>query len=996
MRHRKRQCVRAAFIAAVLPVVPAFGQTAPFVVQPEDIFPSPDPFEILATDVLEFSGTESAGSQSITRNTGELVLFQDDSTAADANITINGGGAARFEGRAVAGDARITNNSGLEFTQQASAASSALVNNGDGSMRFSGSATAADATLENSGRLLFTDQASGGNAFMTNNQSGLIVFAGSSQAGSNLLANSGSVLFAGASSAAGRFIVNNAGGQLTFAGASNAGSADIANNGLLDFAGSASLSTATIVNNGSGTLLFSEESTAGLGDISNAGLLQFSGNSRAGQAIILTQQGGRTQFQENASGDLAQMRIEDNAIVDFSALTNGGTSVGSLLGTGQVYLGSNTLTVGGNNLDTAVGGLSDGGIAGGVGGSLIKVGAGTLRLQNINDYTGETRIASGVLQAAGANVFAPRSTVIVGAGGMLDVAGFDQQIGALAGDGLVELAANTLTIGSNNQSSLFAGTFLGAGGIRKIGSGTLQVTGDSAIFGASSVEGGVLQLDGSLALSPLAIGTGARLTGIGMAGPTTIISGGTVAPGPGIGTLSFAGPLTLLPGAFYNADVAGAVSDTLQVAGTAQIDGAVLAVTLDGLLQPGAFYPILQATGISGTFATSIAELAFLTPVLTYSPTNVVLNFDRNSVSFADVALTRNQRNAAAGLESTGAWNTAYLAVLSGDASNARLAFDQLSGEVHAATQLALIDSNRLVQRTMSRRLDPAAGRNRSFDAVPVLSSVEAWAAGNYASANYDGDGNASGFSADASTGLIGLDAQLAGQYRLGLLAAYGESTLRLDTGSSRAQADNLLLGVYAGADWNNFELKAGASYGFHDITTNRTISFANFADQVSGQYSANTAQVFAELGYRFAAGALTLTPYGAVNYIHTSTDGFAESGGDASLFGQSQDSGVTIATLGARASLPIALSYSVPSRLYGEVAWHLVSGDTTPVNMLAFAGGIPFQTAGTPLPGNVVSVQAGIDVNLAPAITIGLNYSGDFSSSFNSHSGMVDFNYRF
>lgn len=75
------------------------------------------------------------------------------------------------------------------------------------------------------------------------------------------------------------------------------------------------------------------------------------------------------------------MRLDDGAVIDISGLVNGGTSFGSLLGTGQVLLGANRLTVGGNGLDTTVGGLADGGVAGGTGGSLQKVGPGTLRLQ---------------------------------------------------------------------------------------------------------------------------------------------------------------------------------------------------------------------------------------------------------------------------------------------------------------------------------------------------------------------------------------------------------------------------------------------------------------------------------------------------------------------------------------------------------------------------------------------------------------------------------------
>jgi autotransporter-associated beta strand protein len=74
--------------------------------------------------------------------------------------------------------------------------------------------------------------------------------------------------------------------------------------------------------------------------------------------------------------------------------------VGSIEGAGSYYLGAKTLTVGSNNLSTTVSGsISDCGSGGtqcqvphASGGSLTKVGAGTLTLTGVNTYTGATNI----------------------------------------------------------------------------------------------------------------------------------------------------------------------------------------------------------------------------------------------------------------------------------------------------------------------------------------------------------------------------------------------------------------------------------------------------------------------------------------------------------------------------------------------------------------------------------------------------------------------------
>ena len=72
--------------------------------------------------------------------------------------------------------------------------------------------------------------------------------------------------------------------------------------------------------------------------------------------------------------------------------------IGSIEGSGNYFLGSKTLIVGGNNLSTTVSGIiQDGGFLGGIGGSLTKVGTGTLTLTGANTYSGGTNFNGGIL-----------------------------------------------------------------------------------------------------------------------------------------------------------------------------------------------------------------------------------------------------------------------------------------------------------------------------------------------------------------------------------------------------------------------------------------------------------------------------------------------------------------------------------------------------------------------------------------------------------------------
>jgi autotransporter-associated beta strand protein len=65
-------------------------------------------------------------------------------------------------------------------------------------------------------------------------------------------------------------------------------------------------------------------------------------------------------------------------------------------------------------------------------------------------------------------------------------------IGSLAGKGSVLLGANILTLGSNNQSTVFSGVIQGTGGgVTKTGTGTLTLSGNDTYTGPTTVKAGM-------------------------------------------------------------------------------------------------------------------------------------------------------------------------------------------------------------------------------------------------------------------------------------------------------------------------------------------------------------------------------------------------------------------------------------------------------------------------------------------------------------------------
>jgi len=173
--------------------------------------------------------------------------------------------------------------------------------------------------------------------------------------------------------------------------------------------------------------------------------------------------------------------------------------------------------------------LTDGG-SGSLG--LTKTGTGTLTLQAQSTYSGPTLVSGGTLRTApagdvpigvAANALSRNSAYTIAAGATLDLNGYDQVIGSLAGAGRVILRSGgpsgpaALSTGFDNTSTTFSGTISGAtifGGdeLWKIGSGTLILTGDNTYTGRTLINGGTLQLGnggttGSVAGDIMANGT---------------------------------------------------------------------------------------------------------------------------------------------------------------------------------------------------------------------------------------------------------------------------------------------------------------------------------------------------------------------------------------------------------------------------------------------------------------------------------------------------------
>ena len=276
----------------------------------------------------------------------------------------------------------------------------------------------------------------------------------------------------------------------------------------------------------------------------------------------------------------------------------------------------------------------------------------------------------------------------------------------------------------------------GGGDLIKAGEGVLDLKGDGAGFtGRTLVNGGRLAINGRLGGS-LDVGAGGVLGGNGTIGAgagsrVAVGAGGVLSPGNSIGTLTIDGDLVMQRGArlAVETDPAGAGADLVRVSGNATLNGGAVAhVGAQGDYALNASYTIMEVRGtLSGRFDAVSSDFAFLTPSLAYDygAGRVSLSLARNDTRMAWTGATRNQRAAAAAIDSIGmgSGNRLYDAVvrLPDDPALLHAGFDQLSGELHASAKTLLLQDSRYLRDAMSDRLREAADGARS---TPLLAAA--------------------------------------------------------------------------------------------------------------------------------------------------------------------------------------------------------------------------------------------------------------------------------
>jgi fibronectin-binding autotransporter adhesin len=785
----------------------------------------------------------------------------------------------------------------------------------------------------------------------------------------------------------------------------------------LTWTGTISNTAGTFNNNAPGTVsgLVTNAGTATNSGTLNGGLSNTAGTTTNGGTI-------------NGGTAVAAGTLDTTGTIS-GGLTNAGTVNAAGVVNGAIVNNAGTFTT--------TGALSSNSTFNNAAGATLAVGAASYTLQGLLTNSGAVTVANGATLDASAGVTNKAgATIAVAAGGTVkdDL----NNAGAVANNGayIANVATNT-GAGNITNNGIWTGNVLSntatlANNLTWTGTvsnaGTFNNNAGATLSGLLTNTAGATTNNGAL-------NGGASVSGGTFAGSGSVtnlnVSGGTFAPGNGTpGTfMTVSGNLAFQSGAMYLVTLNPTTASLAKVGGTAELNGTAAALYLAGNYISKQYTVLTAAGGVSGTFGSLVNTNvpANFTSTLSYDANNAYLDLTLNFVSPS--GLNGNQQNVANTLlkffNSTGGIPLPF-------ASLSAAGLTQASGELGTGIIQSAIKADDMFLNLL---LDPTvAGRAGGFASGPAASQFAAddeealaYAAKRKASsaeraayamatkapylapqplnrwsvwgAAYGGsattDGNAIVGSHDTTTrayGVVGgADYKISPNTLIGFALAGGGTNYSLSDALGSGRSDLFQAGVFGWQNIGAAYLSAALAYGWHDVTTNRTVALPG-GDVLQARFRAETFSGRFEGGYRFATPFAGVTPYVAAQAISFNLPAYAEQVlGGAGLFALNYAAQTTTATrteLGLRTDKSFAVQNGIFT-LRGRAAWaHDYNNDRAVTAVFQALPGASFVVNGARANPDGALLSAGAEMKWLNGFSLAATFEGEFSGNTTSYAG--------
>jgi T5SS/PEP-CTERM-associated repeat protein len=714
------------------------------------------------------------------------------------------------------------------------------------------------------------------------------------------------------------------------------------------------------------------------------------------------------------------------------------TSSGLGIGTG----GSATLTIGNGGV-VSNGGVGILGQSSGGSGTAIVDGVGSAWTNGGALYVGHS--GAGTLTVRNGGAVSASALMIAnqaGSSGTLN-------IGAAIGQAAVApgtLSAASVNLGSGNGKIVFnhtganytfAPVITGSGaGTRsvRVEAGTTILTATSTYTGPTIINGGTLSVNGSIAQSAVTVNAGGMLGGNGTVGSTTV-NGGKLGPGNSIGLLTVNGSLAFTAAASYMVEVSPANADRVNVTGTATLGGATVNASFAAGSYVAKQYTILNATGgLGGSTFGSIVNTNLpqgFKSSLSYDAHNAYLNLALSFVAPPGSGLNGNQQAVANTLVDSFNRNGGIPLVYGGlTAPGLTQASGLIATAVHPTMVQAMTQFTTAITDASAAGRRPGGSRSTGFAedsdarnayaAIPLRGAVggtlnppashapafearwRTWLSGF--GGGQTTDGNALTGSSTANSRIYGVaagaDYWLSPATVAGFALAGGGTNFSVAAGGS-GRTDLFQAGAFIKHIAGSAYISAAAAYGWHDVTTDRTVSIAGL-DQLRARFRADTFAGRIEGGNRHVTrwfGGLGITPYAAAQVIATRLPAYAEtvvSGSNAfALSYVAKNANAPRTELGLRTDKSFAVKDAILT-LRGRAAWaHDYNPLTAATATFQALPGASFVVNGAAGARDAALMTASAEINWLNGVALAATFEGEFSAVTRSYAGKSVASYR-
>lgn len=740
------------------------------------------------------------------------------------------------------------------------------------------------------------------------------------------------------------------------------------------------------------------------GDITNTGGLITAGTSAAADTIILGTAG--------IDGTLTNTgTISATATGAISAISGGFVVDGTGAANGVMINNSGLITAAGTGDTIALGDID-------AVGTIINTGTiSNTSTGKVLDLSGESASGITLTQTAGAITAGSATTGAIEGGGGADT--FNWHGGTVTGTiDLGSETADTINIGNEATDSITTGGAISGTSVLNVDFGTFSIGHTVTLTNATEADEN-FELDSATTTSVTA---------------SVAITAADVDVG---GTLKVADAKTLTLGADTtgNVDVAaaGVLKFVVNNDGTSNTFGKI-----DNQTTGTNDFTFATATSsqkqiyIDVTGATKMVVAGTLTDVIKSDAINIngtalsssnytsigcddnsyVLTCALSSTSDAtglDVVLTRtnayNTASATGHISAVGAalesiansGNNALdtiVAALDAKTTAAAVAesLETLTPKVDGSNIVAVSNATNQAIGTASDRLASLRLGNSGIATGSAFQNSAVWLQGFGSSADQGDRKGVRGYQSDTYGFALGADTQIADKSRLGISFTYGNSDVDSFRGTN--EIDSYQGTVYGDYDEGEWYLEGLLAVSFNDFETTRTLFDSSIAraDSDGISYSGKIGG-----GYRVPLeGGLNVTPVASLQYTFIDNDGYTETGSNANLTVDPDDTNILESGLGIKLDYPIVdggITY-VP-QLKAQWLYDFI-GDNAETTSRFTSSTVSFVSKGADPAQHTFNFGAGLDIHAQNNVTVSLDYDLNEKADYSSHAGSIKARFAF